>query len=474
MLFTVVDDAYISARYAEHLASGHGLTYNVGEYVEGVTNLQWTLVLAALAGLGVDLLDAMVIGGLVCGLFALVAATLLTWGLLPENARGMAGVPALLLGLDPHLASATSNGLETSTMVLLVLALPWALQRAPALAALLAPLLIATRPEGTVVVAIALGAEGLHRGAQARRRLMLPALGAGLALVGLEVFRLAYYGSLVPNTFAAKASGSMVELLPANLRYLHASGPYWELVAACLVLGAWVTRRSWRMRGLCLNALFLGLLSLQVPMWMPGARLLLPTSALTAVVLVVALAPRVQRSRSTAAGVALGGIVMSFLMVGWVGGNVRFRDRVHSVLPGEAAEYAARHLAKHLEEGSVVAIRDAGRFAYHLGPSIRVAELHERALTVVHPEGRDTRLDDVLDEPPEAVITTVNTGDRRSLYYRQERLLRAWVRERGASYAYLGRVRQHTRRHYDVYVRSDVEVPALPPGIVHNRLGLAF
>ena len=41
-----IDDAYISFRYARNLVEGHGLVYNVGEYVEGYTNFAWTLLIA--------------------------------------------------------------------------------------------------------------------------------------------------------------------------------------------------------------------------------------------------------------------------------------------------------------------------------------------------------------------------------------------------------------------------------------------
>src|SRR4051794_37248022 len=41
-----IDDAYISFRYAENLASGHGLVYNLGERVEGYTNFLWVVLLA--------------------------------------------------------------------------------------------------------------------------------------------------------------------------------------------------------------------------------------------------------------------------------------------------------------------------------------------------------------------------------------------------------------------------------------------
>ena len=48
------DDCYISFRYAEHLAKGYGLVWNVGEYVEGYTHLSWVLLLALGIKLGVS------------------------------------------------------------------------------------------------------------------------------------------------------------------------------------------------------------------------------------------------------------------------------------------------------------------------------------------------------------------------------------------------------------------------------------
>ncbi|MCB9672190.1 MAG: hypothetical protein H6734_22130, partial [Alphaproteobacteria bacterium] len=43
-LWTTVDDAWISARYAAQAAAGNGLVYNAGEPpVEGTTNTLWTL-----------------------------------------------------------------------------------------------------------------------------------------------------------------------------------------------------------------------------------------------------------------------------------------------------------------------------------------------------------------------------------------------------------------------------------------------
>ncbi len=44
--FCIDDDALISLRYARNLAHGHGLVWNVGERVEGFTDMLWTLYAA--------------------------------------------------------------------------------------------------------------------------------------------------------------------------------------------------------------------------------------------------------------------------------------------------------------------------------------------------------------------------------------------------------------------------------------------
>ncbi len=43
----VMDDAYISLRYARNLSDGHGLVFNLGERVEGYTSFAWVVLLSA-------------------------------------------------------------------------------------------------------------------------------------------------------------------------------------------------------------------------------------------------------------------------------------------------------------------------------------------------------------------------------------------------------------------------------------------
>ncbi|MGB0639809.1 MAG: hypothetical protein ACPGTU_10780, partial [Myxococcota bacterium] len=69
------DDAFISFRYAENLATGSGLVYNSGEYVEGFTNLSWTLLLAGVMSVGMEPVTASTL----MGLMALVWLVLVTF-----------------------------------------------------------------------------------------------------------------------------------------------------------------------------------------------------------------------------------------------------------------------------------------------------------------------------------------------------------------------------------------------------------
>ena len=61
----VQDDAFISFRYAENMAAGHGLVWNAGEDpVEGYTNFSWTVLIAGAIALGFDPVGASYVLGL--------------------------------------------------------------------------------------------------------------------------------------------------------------------------------------------------------------------------------------------------------------------------------------------------------------------------------------------------------------------------------------------------------------------------
>jgi len=218
----VVDDAFISLRYADRLLHGDGLTWTDGEAVEGYSNLLWVLLTAALGALGMDLVTAVRVLGVACtiGTFAL----LLRGTLLPQS------LPARLAVCTFAALTATSlwavGGLEPPLMMLLLAAAMSFLHegltrdddgwRRSLLACGGALALVCwTRPDGPLWAALAGGVAWLvtPQGAGARaagrwRRMAciaIPAIAAVLLQLG---FRLVYYDDWMPNTGRAKLAGS--------------------------------------------------------------------------------------------------------------------------------------------------------------------------------------------------------------------------------------------------------------------------
>jgi hypothetical protein len=209
----LVDDAFISFRYAQNLAGGHGLVFNPGEAprVEGYTNLLWTLALAGVHAAKLDpaiwaralsLLSA-------AGLLALVTR-FLARNVFERTAPAAMGA-AFFATLPPVSVWAT-GGLETMPFALAVFAVferlladagrPHAVQAGLAGAAA-----VLLRADGFVWVGIALGAAALFR-AQDRPRLwravLTAAVLAGVVSAVHFLWRQSYYGEWLPNTSRAK------------------------------------------------------------------------------------------------------------------------------------------------------------------------------------------------------------------------------------------------------------------------------
>jgi len=212
------DDAYISFRYARNFAEGLGLVWNPGERVEGYTNFLWTLAV----GLAVRATSwpAPQIG--LWGCLAIFGASLLVAAALSRRLAGARWVPLAVpfLALHPVFTGYGSSGLETGLCALLVLLLAWALAvgtgpRAAALAGLAGIAAALTRPDhglfyavGAAVVAWE-AARGLASG-EARPREALARCAAYAAPFALYaaylVWKLDYYGDLLPNTYYAKSA----------------------------------------------------------------------------------------------------------------------------------------------------------------------------------------------------------------------------------------------------------------------------
>ncbi len=240
------EDAYISFRYARNLVRGDGLVYNPGEYVEGISNLLWTLCLAGLHATGLPMEAAFRIISIVCTL----AAFLFFWWTarrLFGSQTWLARLPLLSIACMSSMPASYGNGLEGSfvglTVALLVAgaALPHV-----GLLTLGAAMMILNRPEGVGFAGIA-GLWLLYqrlRGRQSVRAFVAFAAITALTLGLVTAFRLIYFDDFIPNTLRAKATGSWRQVSPIGLAYLRDYLSYigWPMLLL-LAVAPWSRRR---------------------------------------------------------------------------------------------------------------------------------------------------------------------------------------------------------------------------------------
>ncbi len=253
----LTDDAFISFRYARNLLEGHGLVFNPGERVEGYSNFLWTLELAAIwRALGIAPEDAAPWLSAACT--AGTVGAMLWWiARLPSlRNRGLVGWMALGLvcGSATFAVWTSGGGLETRqfTFFIVLAVVCLSLYRDRRAGLLAASLSLAgaalTRPEGPLIAACCFGWFFVQRMADAKRLRVdwreLAYLAAPFVILTAAhfLFRYAYYGEWLPNTYYAKHVRPWYE---SGFRYLWAAAL--ETGLYLLIPLAWVAlRHRWR------------------------------------------------------------------------------------------------------------------------------------------------------------------------------------------------------------------------------------
>jgi len=222
----LLDDAFISYRYAANWVAGKGLVYTEGVYVEGYTNLLWTLFAAAGIAVGADpVVVTRTLG--VASYVVLVGALAVILVRKVDRLELGALLAAVLAGgalVRPGLPALAGSGMETLFFgMLLVGAGLWVRRDCLWLSAVLASLAYLTRPEGALALVViplliwlraARGSAPRQGLAEAARWTLVPAAVVAAHLL----FRLRYYGALLPNTYYAK--GADLSHWEAGLSYL--------------------------------------------------------------------------------------------------------------------------------------------------------------------------------------------------------------------------------------------------------------
>ena len=220
--FVLIDDAFISFRYARNLAAGAGPTYNVGKPpIEGYTSFLWVVVMVLPHWLGIDAMLFAKIFGALCALGTLALLPLFTarfTAFLPGATLGLpAALSSLLLAVCPLTALHASSGMETALFFFLLTAFLYALTLAVQMptsrrflwVGVLACLVALTRPEGNLPVLIGVVTACFYL--PRVQRLPLLTRVALLYVLPIAIFhcwRIGYYGHVFPLPFYVKVAQS--------------------------------------------------------------------------------------------------------------------------------------------------------------------------------------------------------------------------------------------------------------------------
>jgi hypothetical protein len=259
----VVDDAYITMRYSRNLAATGDLVYNPPDAVLGTSTPLWTGILALADRAGVAPPRAAVVVSTLADLGSIA----LLVGAAASLSFAAIGAAAAIAAWPAYVAYAVS-GMETSLYVFLIIATATALhaRRLP-LAGALAGATLLCRPEGLLVVVVAIAAAAADGHGQTRAadehgqtrtrgtRQRLQSAGAtavaAAAVAGPWVlFALWRYGSVMPASISAKAAATdpwWTSLNNVGAYFLHGMYLPLTIFAAAGAIALWRSGQTiWR------------------------------------------------------------------------------------------------------------------------------------------------------------------------------------------------------------------------------------
>jgi tetratricopeptide (TPR) repeat protein len=442
----LLDDTFISLRYAKNLVEGHGLVFNRGEYVEGYTNFSFVLLAAAFIRAGIDP---------IIGTKAVVAAATL-WMLVllvrlealgPRVARASWSLPIVILWLLPLEAFAywATASFETNLFAALLLWALWLGLREAKTgrwrgAALVFVLLALTRPEGVFLFFVCTAACTLAGSARPfRARVAVPAINTILFLLlfgAYFIWRYAYYGDLLPNTFRAKVTGGWEQLV-TGVRY----GGRWALAfpffAVTLLLPLLFLNRGMRKRielNRAMIAVYLVALAYAGYVvgvggdFMPYFRFFVPLMPLCALLLSWTLASLTKAPLFSKGGSSKSGIVVAAVLSLHIGFSIFTEEPYRAFVAHRTAVvggWVGQRLALDLASDDLIAVNTAGSLPYYSErPAVDMLGLTDpdiarRPVFIVSPGWAGHRRgwgEYVLNRRPRVIFFYNSSGAREPFY----------------------------------------------------------
>jgi hypothetical protein len=213
-----LEDALITFRYAENIASGNGFVYNIHERILGTTTPLWTLVLAGAKFAGADLFTSSKMLGILLDAITLI---LIISILYPFSTRS-AIFSSLFFATSPAIIPISISGMETSLLLCMMSILLLGYVRKNMLFGIGIALTILTRIDGAIFVVVFAVAGILQDRKWAYRQLLI----ACLYCAPWYIFSLTYFGSIFPQSLLAKRAVYNLSLYSSAAPFISLFTPF--------------------------------------------------------------------------------------------------------------------------------------------------------------------------------------------------------------------------------------------------------
>jgi len=213
-----LEDALITARYAENIAAGRGFVYNEGEKVLGTTTPLWTLLLAAADATGVaDPVTAAKALGVILDALTL----LLVVSALRRDNPAAALLFAAAFAASPDVIPVAVSGMETPMLLFAMALAIVGLSRGTSLFAVGLALTVLTRIDGALFAAILGGWAVIRTPRWGARQLLL----AAAICLPWFLFAAFYFGSPLPQSLLAKRAAYRFDAVHSAAPFLNMFTP---------------------------------------------------------------------------------------------------------------------------------------------------------------------------------------------------------------------------------------------------------
>ena len=289
-----IDDAFISFRYAKNLFFNQEIVFNIGEApVEGYSNFLWVLWVALSFVFNLEIAFFSKVSGLIFCHLSVIILYKLAFRI--SKSQNLSYIVVLFYVLTPNIALWSVGGLETSLFSLLLLVSAYFFildisvrkNRLIKLSPFSFTLLSLTRHEGAVLFGVSLMFITYifikSKEIDIKRRILLIICFGGtyiLAYAPYFLWRIVYYGNILPHTFVAKQTGfDLLSLLGRVIFYLPLIiilFPTFLLFWFYFIIHNKCRIKSKNQQFIILIILTLSIILLFLTSWMPGFRFTVP------------------------------------------------------------------------------------------------------------------------------------------------------------------------------------------------------